>query len=368
MTRPVALLFSNPVGGGVQRVMMNLGAEIAARNIPVDLVVARTGGAVPPLPPGTRLVDLAARRTVDVLPGLIRYLRRSRPRAVLSAGDRLNMLSVLAARLARSDTRTVVSIHIALQAHFAQADDPRGWLVRRLIPAAYRRADAIVAVSRAAAREAAQVLGVDEGRVRTIYNPVVTPGLFRRAAEPCAHPWLADGHSVPVLVGMGRLAPQKDFATLLRAFARVRARGPARLLILGEGDGREPLLHLARELGVAEDVELAGYQENPYAWLARADVFVLSSAWEGLPTVLIEAMALGVPVVSTDCPTGPAEILDGGARGELVPVGDPESLAAAVGRVLSRAPSPRARLDLPEFSVESTVREYLRVLGVTEAA
>lgn len=366
MTRPVALLFSNPVGGGVQRVMMNLGAGIAALGIPVDLVVARVPGDVPPLPPGTRLVNLAARRTVNVLPGLIRYLRESRPRALLSAGERLNVLAVLARAAARSDARLVVAIHIALRAQFANAADPRTWLLRRVVPAAYRRADAVVSVSRAAAAEAAEVLRMAPERVRAIYNPVVTPELFRHAAGPAAHPWLADDRTVPVLLGMGRLAPQKDFATLIRAFARVRAIRPARLLVLGEGEERDALRALADGLGVGADVDLAGFTNDPYPSLARADVFVLSSAWEGLPTVLIEALALGVPVVSTDCPTGPAEILRGGERGELVPPADPAALADAILRALD-APRDRVRPDLPEFSPEHVVAEYLRVLGVEAA-
>jgi glycosyltransferase involved in cell wall biosynthesis len=363
----VALLFTNPVGGGVQRVMRNLGTALAGQGVAVDLVVARAPEGVPELPPGIRLVNLRARRTVDVLPGLVRYLRAASPRAILSAGERLNVLAVLARSIARSDARAVVSVHIALSEQFRSARDPRSWLLRRVVPLAYRRADAVVAVSRAAARDAARLLRLPPDRVRTIYNPVVTPELFRQAAEPCGHPWLSPHRDRPVVLAMGRLTRQKDLATLLRAFARVRAARPARLMVLGEGEDLPALQALAAELGLTGDVEFAGFVANPYPFLARADAFALSSAWEGLPTVLIEALALGVPAVSTDCPTGPAEILDGGRRGALVPVGDEAALAAALLGVLAR-PSARTPVELPEFGVEAAVSEYLRVLGVSRAA
>jgi glycosyltransferase involved in cell wall biosynthesis len=197
-----------------------------------------------------------------------------------------------------------------------------------------------------------------------IRNPVVTPDLDRLAAEPAAHPWLADA-SVPVLIGVGRLTRQKDFPTLLRAFARVRRDRAARLLILGEGRDRQALLDQARELGVAGDVGFPGFQTNPYAWLARARVFVLSSAWEGSPNALTEAMALGVPVVSTDCRSGPREVLDGGRLGPLVPVGDEEALAAAIVEALDRpVPAPVLKAAVHDYDARASARRYLAVLGL----
>jgi glycosyltransferase involved in cell wall biosynthesis len=210
-----------------------------------------------------------------------------------------------------------------------------------------------------------KVTGVPRDRVETIYNPVVTPDLESLARAAVDHPWFA-GDGPPILLGAGRFVAQKDFSTLVKAFARVRAVGPARLMILGRS--KRPararrLRALAEHLGVAADVALPGFAANPFAYMARASAFVLSSRWEGLPGVLIEAMACGCPVVSTDCPSGPREILAGGSYGPLVPVGDAAALAEAILRVLALPPDrARLRTRAAEFSVEQAVDRYLDVL------
>jgi glycosyltransferase involved in cell wall biosynthesis len=195
------------------------------------------------------------------------------------------------------------------------------------------------------------------------YNPVTTDDLPRLAAEPLDHPWVAPG-APPIVLGAGKLKPQKAFDVLLRAFSHMRARRPARLVILGEGPERSRLEALARKLGVAGDVALPGFAANPFAWMSRCGVFALSSAWEGLPGVLIQALACGCPVVSTDCPSGPSEILEPGGLGRLVAVGDTEALAAAIEEALTEPPSTaEARRDRArEFSVERIAPRYLAAL------
>jgi glycosyltransferase involved in cell wall biosynthesis len=171
------------------------------------------------------------------------------------------------------------------------------------------------------------------------------------------HPWFAPDQP-PVILGVGRLTAQKDFVNLLRAFAIVKQSRPSRLVILGDGPERAALGDLIDRLDLVSDVDMPGFDANPYSYMSRAAVFVLSSAWEGLPTVLIEAMACGTPVVATDCRSGPAEILVGGRFGELVPVGDAAALAAAILRTLER-PSPQAlRVRAGDFSIERAVDRY----------
>jgi glycosyltransferase involved in cell wall biosynthesis len=199
-------------------------------------------------------------------------------------------------------------------------------------------------------------------RITVIYNPVFTPDLLHKAQEPVDHPWFAPA-GLPVILGVGRLAEQKDFFTLIRAFALVRQHRPARLIIVGEGPDRPGLEALARELGVADDVSLPGFSTNPYAYMRQADVFVLSSLFEGLPAVLVEALAVGVPIVSTRCPHGPEEILQDGICGPLVPVGDAAAMADAICATLD-APLPahvlqeRARA----FALDTIVEQYKKVL------
>jgi glycosyltransferase involved in cell wall biosynthesis len=232
----------------------------------------------------------------------------------------------------------------------------------------YPRADAIVGVSDGVVRDLASLTGIPAGRMRTIYNPVVTPELLAQAQAPAPHPWLEDG-GPPVVLGVGRLVPQKGFATLLEAVARLRRERRLRLLVLGEGRHRRALERQARRLGLGADFALPGFAPNPFAYMARAAVFVLPSFYEGLPGVLIQALACGCPVVSTDCPDGPREILADGAYGPLLPVGDAAALAAAIARVLDHPPErERLRRRGLDFGAEPAVRAYLEVVDAAVAS
>jgi glycosyltransferase involved in cell wall biosynthesis len=209
------------------------------------------------------------------------------------------------------------------------------------------------------------VAGIDPERIAVVRNPVITPRLQELAQRAPAHPWLEAARD-PVILGAGRLTVQKDFATLIRAFARLREKRPCKLIILGEGRQRAKLQALAAELGIAEAVDLPGFSDNPYACMARASLFVLSSRWEGSPNVLTEAMSLGTPVVSTDCPSGPREILADGRYGPLVPVGDWQALATAMQQVLDAPPdSDSLRRAVQEYDVETSASRYLEILAVT---
>lgn len=362
----VAFFFHGLLGGGVERVMMNLARGLLDRGVEVDMVLGRAEGPLLPLvPQAARIVDLKVTRMHRALPGLVRYLRRERPRAVLAALDHANAVALLARALARVPSKVVVSVHFDTSQVVARARNFRDRSVRIWTRLLYPRADAVVAVSQGVAEDLIQRTGLPREKVRVIYNPVVTPEIFLWAEEDPGHPWFAPG-SPPVILGVGRLAKQKDFSTLIRAFARVRAVRPARLLILGEGEERAELERLVRELGVTEDVALPGFTANPYAFMKRAAVFVLSSRWEGLGIVLIEALALGRPVVATDCPSGPAEILEGGRWGRLVPMGDEEALAQAILEALDEPGAPPGAQERMQerFGLDRVVEQYMDVLGL----
>ncbi len=225
----------------------------------------------------------------------------------------------------------------------------------------YPWADEIVTVSNGVADDFASITGLRRERIQVIYNPVVTPEILEKAEEPLNHPWFTPGEP-PVILSVGRLAKQKDYPTLIRAFALVHRECPARLMILGEGEERPKLEALIQELGLDDDVSLPGFVDNPYAYMSRAAVFVLSSAWEGFGNVLVEAMAVGTPVVATDCPSGPAEILGGGKWGKLVPVGDIEKIAKAIIETLEDLNRPDVTKRAQDFGIEKLVQNYLRVL------
>ena len=217
-------------------------------------------------------------------------------------------------------------------------------------------------VSHGVSTEFTKITGLKCGRPQVIYNPVVSENIERRSREPANHPWL-DSPELPVILAIGKLNKSKNFPFLLAAFAQLLAHRPARLVVLGDGRTRPKLMALAKRLGIEESVDFPGFKENPFAFLAKANLFVLSSRNEALPTVLIEAMACGCPVVSTDCPFGPREILEGGKHGPLVPVGDSEALAAAMVRVLDAPPSGNAlRERAALFSIDRAVDRYEALL------
>ena len=352
--------------------MVTLANGFARRGYRVDLVLASAAGPyLKDVSPDVRVVDLRAGRVIRALWPLVRYLRRERPVAMLSAMNHANVVAVLARRLAGVNTRLVVSERTTISSEARRAS---GWSARAvyaLVPRLYRRADAIVAVSREAARDLEAFAGLAAGAVTPIYNPFDLARIARMAAESIPHPWFAPGQRRPVVLAVGRLVELKDFPTLLRAFAAVRQRRDARLLILGEGELRGELAGLAHSLGLGpDDFDMPGFVANPYAYLARAALFVLSSRWEGLPGVLIEAMACGTPVVSTDCPSGPREILEDGRWGALVPVGDGAALADAIEAALRapRAALPDVRQRARDFEQDRAIDAYLAALGLPPRA
>jgi glycosyltransferase involved in cell wall biosynthesis len=272
-----------------------------------------------------------------------------------------NVAAIVARGLARVPTRVVVTLHNTLSVKMAGQPGWRRMLSSHIMRIAYRRAAAVVAVSKGVADDAARMTGFPRERIDVIYNPVITPGLLARANESFEHPWFSSGQP-PVLLSVGRLNKQKDYGRLIRAMDKVRQSQPARLIILGEGEERPALEKLIASLGLQDCVALPGFVANPYAYMRHAAMFVLSSAWEGLPTVLIEAMAVGMPVVATDCPSGPFEILKGGELGPLVPVGDLSALSDAILSVLEEKVHYPDDLDLGRFEREQAVSSYLKLL------
>jgi glycosyltransferase involved in cell wall biosynthesis len=365
-TRPVALFLPSLVGGGAERVFLDIASGLAARGLPVELVIAKTEGALlDQVPGGVGLRALNARRTASSVPALVRYLRRERPAAMVTALAHANLMAIAAASIARSGTRVVVTEHLPPS---TWVDTPRrrdSKLMPRLMHTFYPRAGAVVAVSTGVADDLARRARIPRSQVRVIYNPLLADRLDELASEPLDHPWFAPGMP-PVVLAVGRLTAQKDFATLIRAVAAVRAERPCRLLILGEGEERATLGAVVAELGMQEDVSMPGFVPNPYPYFRAASMLALSSRFEGLPTVLLEALCLGVPVVATDCPSGPSEILDGGRHGRLVPVGDATALAVAIGETVERPIVPGRDATAP-FELDTVIDAYIDAMDLDHA-
>ncbi len=390
----LAIFVPSLAGGGVVRVMLHLAESFTARDYKVDIVVCQTTGpyldrirspirvvalkpspfwlgklrAVLTDPRGLAtlllpiLLPYKPPKALQCLPDLVNYLRQDKPDAVLAAKTHTNLVALWARRSAARTTRLVISERTNLSTTVKISRRWRWRFVAPLLRHVYPWADAIVSVSDGVANDLSRQTGIPRESITTIYNPVLVPKVVEGSKALLDHPWFAPSNP-PVVLGVGRLVPQKDFTTLIRAFALLRSQRPCRLLILGEGRERPQLQQLARELRCQEDVRLSGFVDNPYAYMVRASVFVLSSAWEGMPNALIEALACGCPVVSTDCPSGPREILNDGTFGPLVPVGNVSALADAMFTILAKPPQrERLRARAREFNIDKISERYLQAL------
>lgn len=358
----VALFLGYLGGGGAERVMLNLASGFVQHGLKVDLVLGKAWGPhIEKVPPQIRVVDLKASGLLSTTIALVRYLRQEKPLAMLSALHYTNEIAVWAKRFAGVSTQVIVSEHNTFSQAIQHTSKTKRYLLPFFVRHFYPWADGIVAVSQGAAKDLARNTGLPIENIQAIYNPVITPELLEQVKEPLDHPWFQQGQP-PVILGVGKLETQKDFPTLIRAFARIRKMRSARLMILGWGPDRTKLEDLVKELDLEDDVSLFGYVNNPYPYMAKASVFVLSSAWEGLPTVLIEAMAVGTPVVSTDCPSGAAEILDNGKNGLLIPVGDSPALAEAILEVLDGKHKTIDSACLDRFTLAKSTQHYLDLL------
>jgi glycosyltransferase involved in cell wall biosynthesis len=325
----LALFLPGLYEGGAERIILNLANGMAERGHAVDLVLARAEGPyMGQVPNSVRVVDLKAARVLSSVPALVGYIKREQPVALLSALF-TNIIALSARRLAGGPPRVVISEHNTLSSVVGNQSDVRWQWYPRLAGWCYPWADQIVAVSKGIADDLAKMTTIPRDRIQVVYNPVVTPDLHKRSEEALDHPWFRSGEP-PVVLAVGRLTAQKAFDVLIRAFSCVRKNRPVRLLILGEGELRETLQALICELGLEQDVRLAGFVQNPYPYMTHAAVLALSSKWEGLPTVLIEALYLGTPIVATDCAKGTREILMDGQYGRIVPVDAPGDLAEAI--------------------------------------
>jgi len=361
-SREITFFLASLRGGGAERVMLTIINEFASRGCKVDLVLLRAEGPyIKDVHESVTLVNIGANRALFSLPFMIRYFMRNKPRIVLSALPHINMIACVAQRLSFVKSRIVITEHNTLSKSVMHATTIRGrWLpiFMRLI---YPLAHTIIAVSNGVAEDLSTVLALPKSRISVIYNPVVTKSLKQQAEIPVTHTWLQSDR-IPVVLGVGRLTKAKNFETLIQAFSIVLETISAKLIILGEGEERSNLENLVRQLNLVNEVDLPGFTENPYSYMKRAKLFVLSSLWEGLPTVLIEALSCGTQVVSTDCPSGPREILENGKWGTLVAVNDGQALANAMIDAIKNPSYFSNPESWSEYTLKNILLQYEKIL------
>lgn len=358
----IAIVLPDLRGGGAERVCVNLANEVVRRGFDVDVVLMRLQGElVNQIDPRVRVVDLRAPRVRNFLLPLIRYLRSNPCNALVVNMWPLTVITGIAHRLARHTGKVVLVEHTNWTASQIAGKSLRRRLVGLSMRWFFPWADERVAVSEGSARSLVEISGLSRSWFNVLYNPVVGRPLMEADAPVSLEAWWQGEHKR--VIAIGTLRKDKDFESLLHAFKNVCASTDAKLLILGEGGLRASLEELVDRLGLRSKVFMPGFVSEPRIYLQRADLFVLSSRAEGLPTVVIEAIEQGTPVVSTDCPSGPREILEDGKFGTLVPVGDVEALAKAMEDALAREHDHEAlKRRAQDFSVDKAADAYLDLL------
>lgn len=366
--RPIALMIPRLHGGGAERMMLQLAGGLARLGYRVDLVVAVLKGPyTAELPANVRIINLGLRRRpyrLALIP-LVVYLLRTRPAVLITALFEADILALLATL----PWRWLTPVVLTFRADPGPQPDANyrsriRWEIRRRV---YPLAKGYIAISEGVRQAYILGMGLPPQRLITVYNPTLRPEISQLAAQPLDHPWFAAGQP-PVILGVGRLETQKRFDLLIGALARVRRSREARLVILGQGPLLDDLKKLAAELGVEEAVDFPGFDLNPFRYMRRAAVLALSSDGEGLANVLVEALYCELPVVSTDCPSGPKEVLQGGRWGQLVAPGDVNGLAQALetalsrGRIIHQDDPGALEAHLRQFTVQYATQAYLAAL------
>lgn len=361
----VAIFVATSGHSGVDRLIQHLVPAISGRGYPVEVLkIMGHGPHLEELPPGVRLIELETKHVYTSFPALVRYLKRSRPAVMMTDKDRVNRTAILARACSRVATRLVVSSGTTISIDLAHRGPYERLLQRLSMGKLYRLADKVIVPSQGVAEDMAAYTGLPIDRIEVVLCPVVPEELFSQPQPRPDHPWFQPGEP-PVILGVGELGPRKDFTTLVRAFAIVRSHRPCRLVIIGRGKLHDDLIALANELGVNRDVDLPGFKPTPYRYMAHAAVFAFTSLWEGNPFVLPEALAVGTPVVATDCPSGPREVLQNGRYGHLVTVGDVNALADAILKTLQAPlPADTLREAARPYEIECSTTAYLKAMGL----
>jgi glycosyltransferase involved in cell wall biosynthesis len=356
--------------GGAEIAMIRLARGLVADGCAVTLILHAVDAAAIELAPDLPMIDLRVSSTLAALPRLVQLLRRERPDILLTGLTHNNIMATAAVWLSGHPCRLVVTEHAPVTSLSAARSNWRYRILPKLLPMSYPLADAVVSVSSGVAQDLATLMGKRaKSRLHVIYNPVLPSNWEALAASPVDDPWLAEG-APPVILAVGRLSVEKNLPLLLKAFSLLQRRGRrARLMILGDGPEHDRLMEEVRAAGLTEQVRMPGRVPHPFAYMRRASVFVLTSTFEGFGNVLVEAMAAGTPVVSTDCPVGPREILADGRYGQLVTQPSPEALADAIERALgSRAGVDAARTRALDFTVQNSVAAYRALFARLQTA
>lgn len=365
MEHPIAFYTPDLSIGGIGKMRVHLMRELVKRGYKVDLIIQDLSSPLlKRLPSAVFIHRVKTTHSLWSIPGLAQYLISRRPVGVITDRLRLNAGVYRTAVLTGKRPRLILSFHNPISVKLASFNEARRRKYLEKLRAALERNYKIVAVSNGVARDLMEHAGYPSEKITVVHNPVIVPEMDTMAEEPVDHPFYKEG--IPVVVTAARMTEQKDFDTLLKAFRGVRDQMECRLVILGKkGRYYSSIMDLVRKLQLETDVAMLGFQLNPYKFISKASVFVLSSRWEGFGNVLVEALSVGTPVVATDCPVGPREILEGGRLGRLVPVGDVEEMKKAIIEAISLPLKMNTlKQSVAKYKVDVSADGYLKALGI----
>jgi len=356
----ISLFLYSLNGGGIPRHMVNLANGFSKKGYKVDFVLGKAEGSyLKYVSNNINIINLNVSSGFKCIPGLVRYLKKETPQIIYTANTHLNISAIIAYILANVDnTKIVVSEHADFYKAQENRSFPLNYIILAMVKMFYPKADKVVAVSRGVADSIKIAYRLNNSKILTIWNPVITDELYIQAMKPVKHPWLSKNY--PIIISIGRLTKQKNYPLLIKAFSRVKESINAKLIILGEGEDREKLEGLIIKLGLERDVDMPGFVDNPYCYLKKADLFVLSSLWEGFSIVLIEALACDTKVISTDCPYGPKEILEYAGTGRLIPADNEEALSDAI---LEELENDFVKPNLDAFKRDKVVDSYIKLFN-----
>ena len=361
----ISIFIPTLLGGGAERIMVTLANEFDSRNILVDLILTNAiGQYLADVSLNVRIVNLNKKSNLFCIIPLIRYIRKERPEVMLTALNTTNIVAIIAKLFSGISFRLVISERAVTSIEMGMSNFFRAKVISKLISYLYPQADTIVAVSKDVKDDLINIFNIPDTKIEVVYNPVVSNKLIELSKEEPNNIFFEE-NKLPFILGVGRLTPQKRFDTLIKAFSLILCKYEANLVILGEGEMRNNLEELANNLNIRDKVFLPGFVNNPFIWMRKASLFVLSSSFEGLPGTLIQAMACGTPIVSTDCPGGVNEILEQGKWGRLAQVGNDKMLSQAMLLTLKSETHPDITQRANDFSVSNGVNKYLEVLGLS---
>lgn len=343
-------------GGGAERTILNLINNLDRQRFKPQLAVLNLEGEyLDLLRKDIKVFDLKKSRARYAILELTKLINKEKPNIVLGTIVQIRILLHFVKKLSRHKP-----IFITRCENF-QSKTEENRIIKFLSDVSLRTSDYIITISRGIAKDLIEHHDVKEEKIRIIYNPINLENVQKLAKKPLNHPWFLSQE--PVIIAVGRLTKQKGFSYLIKALFLIHPETKAKLVILGQGPEKEKLKELSKQLNIEKEVEFLGFQKNPYRFITQAKVFVLSSLWEGFGNVIIEAMACGCPVVSTNCQSGPSEILENGKYGILVPIANSKSLAGGILKLLDNSKlrkelSEKGRQKVKDFDIKKIVKEY----------